>query len=93
MSKFNGGKCYSQGKRLKNYIRKKYNYICQICGEYGYQVDHINPWRVSYDSTLSNLRLLCRKCNIETRRERFDLRPRMEDYFDYLENELVKELK
>lgn len=65
---FAGGKSYHQGQRLKEWIRERDNYTCQLCGKEGYIVDHILPWKVSHDSTISNLRVLCHSCNLKTRR-------------------------
>ena len=85
---FAGGACYHQGQDLKQFIRDRDNYTCQICGEYGDQVDHIAPWRVSHDSTITNLRVLCLKCNLTTRRERIDAAPDYDEFIAEIELEL-----
>ena len=66
-SRQRGDSCYRQSEELKEFVRKRDNYTCQLCGEPGWQVDHIIPWAVSHDSTLANLRTLCRACNTATR--------------------------
>ena len=65
---FRGGRYYRQSEELKDFIRRRDDYTCQICGKPGYDVDHIEPWYISHDSTPTNLRVLCHKCNIATRR-------------------------
>ena len=87
-SKQRGGKAYRQHQTLKNAIRERDNYTCQLCGEYGDQVDHIIPYAVSHDSTLSNLRVLCRRCNLATRRQQYNARLPLADYYAKLEAEL-----
>ena len=87
-SKLRGGKTYRQHQTLKEAVRKRDNYTCQICGEYGDQVDHIIPYAVSHDSTLSNLRVLCRRCNLATRRQQYNARLPLADYYAKLEAEL-----
>lgn len=87
-----GGKCYRQSTGLKNQIRRRDNYTCQICGEYGDQVDHTSPFVISRDSTIPNLRVLCRSCNLATRRQRYDANPidTLNKWYSYLETELAK---
>lgn len=88
-SKRTGGNAYRQHTTLKNFIRERDHYTCQICGEYGDQVDHIIPYAISHDSHISNLRVLCRKCNIVTRRKRKAALPYPE-WIARIENELVQ---
>lgn len=85
----NGGRCYHQSQNIKIFIRERDNYTCRICGEYGDQVDHIIPWGISHDSTISNLRTLCRKCNLATRRERCDARPSYDEWIEGIRRELA----
>lgn len=59
---------YRQQHRYKDHIRKRDNYTCQLCGRPGYDVGHIKPFDISYDSTPSNLRVLCHPCNLRGRR-------------------------
>jgi len=59
---------------VKQQVRERDHYTCQICGEWGNVVDHINPLRISHDSSLENLRVLCQYCNIITRMKRRDAR-------------------
>lgn len=93
--KLTGGKWYSQHIKVKQFIRERDNYTCQLCGAEGWQVDHIVPYAVSHDSTLSNLRVVCRSCNYKTRRKpKFTLQFGKirqipgEQYSAYLEAEL-----
>ena len=53
---------------LRDYIMKRDNYTCQICGKYmpdgvGLQIDHIIPISKGGKSIKSNLQVLCSKCN------------------------------
>jgi len=64
-----GGRNYRQHTGLKEQVRRKFNYTCQLCGGPGHDVDHIIPWYISHDSTLANLRVLCHKCNMSLRRK------------------------
>lgn len=75
---------------LKKQIRERDNYTCQICGQEGYPVDHIIPWRISHDNSPNNLRTLCRKCNLERRQQRRDARLPLKEYYKYIEAELEK---
>ena len=92
-SKQTGGRAYRQHTTLKETVRKKFNYTCQLCGQPGREVDHIIPYNVSHDSSLSNLRVLCKACNLSIRRQRRDANPfkTMDDYYAYLQFELDKE--
>jgi len=44
-------------------IRKRDNYTCQHCGNPGYDVHHIIPWRLTHNDNPSNLVTLCRSCH------------------------------
>ena len=90
-SKQRGGKCYRQSQSLKETLRKRFNFTCQICGQWGKTIDHIIPWAVSHDSSIANLRVLCNACNLKLRRVRRDANPHktIADYYAYLERELA----
>ncbi len=60
---------YRQNLKYKNMIRDRDNHTCQLCGAPGDTVDHIVPFAVSHDSSPTNLRVLCRSCNLATRRK------------------------
>lgn len=55
-------------KELRNKVIIRDNYTCQSCGKYmpdevGLQVDHIVPVSKGGKTVLSNLQVLCSKCN------------------------------
>lgn len=55
-------------KELKDQIKKRDNYTCQLCGKYmpdevGLHIDHIIPVSKGGKSIPSNLQVLCSKCN------------------------------
>ena len=55
-------------KALKDQIKRRDNYTCQICGKYmpdevGLHIDHIIPVSKGGKSIPSNLQVLCSKCN------------------------------
>lgn len=55
-------------KKLKDYIKERDNFTCQICGKYmpdevGLQIDHIIPIAKGGKTVPENLRVLCSKCN------------------------------
>lgn len=82
---------FRQQKRYKDEIRWRDKYKCQICGGPGYDVDHIVPFHISQDSSPSNLRVLCHKCNLIARQNpRANPFETMEDWYKYLEAELGK---
>lgn len=69
---YNGYKSVDQRKvltkELKETIKKRDNYTCQICGKYmpdevGLHIDHIIPINKGGKSIPSNLQVLCSKCN------------------------------
>jgi len=90
---FTGGKAYRQKTALKIHVRERDGYTCQLCGGYGDQVDHIIPHAISGDSTLSNLRVLCRPCNLSTRRERKDAALPYDEWIAWIESELAVSLQ
>ncbi len=54
--------------QLKEQIKRRDNYTCQICGKYmpdgvGLHIDHIIPVAKGGKSIPSNLQVLCSKCN------------------------------
>ena len=55
-------------KELREYVKKRDKYTCQICGKYmpdevGLHIDHIIPVSKGGKSIPQNLRVLCSKCN------------------------------
>lgn len=55
-------------RKLREKIMQRDNYTCQICGKYmpdevGLQIDHITPISKGGKTVVSNLRVLCSKCN------------------------------
>lgn len=53
---------------LRDTIKKRDNYTCQICGktmydEVGLHIDHIQPISKGGKTIMSNLQVLCSKCN------------------------------
>lgn len=61
---------YLEGKRYKNYlgVRKRDNYICQLCGKYGNAVHHIDYNKLNCNP--NNLITLCRSCHTKTNHNR-----------------------
>ena len=54
---------------LKRQVKIRDNYTCQCCGKYmpdevGLHIDHITPVSRGGKSILSNLQVLCDKCNL-----------------------------
>lgn len=52
-------------EELEDQIRQRDNHTCQICGLPGEDVDHIVPLEISHNNDPSNLRVLCRVCNLQ----------------------------
>ena len=55
-------------KQLRKMVMERDNYTCQCCGKYmpdevGLQIDHIIPINKGGKTILSNLQVLCSKCN------------------------------
>ena len=90
LGKKTGGDWYSQHINVKQFIRERDNYTCQLCGEEGWIVDHIIPYAVSHDSTISNLRVLCHACNLATRRPRKDTSPALIEWEANIRDELAQ---
>ena len=91
-SKLRGGTAYRQKSYVKEYIKDRDNRTCQLCGATEaegarLEADHIIPWSVSHDSTLSNYRTLCTHCNRYTRRNYKRALPE-EEYNQWLMREL-----
>jgi len=88
------GLTFAQQTAYKERIRERDNYICQICGKPGYDVDHIIPFYLSHDSTEANLRVLCHPCNLINRRKTLPSGKHSQipdaDYGAYLRAELAK---
>lgn len=64
--------CKNQRKLMTKALRKEImlrdNYTCQICGKYmpdevGLHIDHIIPVSKGGKTIVSNLQVLCSKCN------------------------------
>jgi len=85
------GLTFRQQTEYKETIRRRDSYTCQKCGASGYDVDHIIPWHISKDSSPSNLRTLCHRCNIEDRElvlpEGSMQRLPLDDWWDYIKTE------
>jgi len=83
----------SNQKAYKDAIRERDNFTCQICGSPGYDVDHIIPFYLSHDSSPSNLRVLCHRCNLIGRRYTLPKgrmrRIPVDEYEDYIRRELA----
>ena len=85
-----GGKNYRQHSPLKEFVKARDNYTCQLCGsQERLEVDHIIPFAISHDSTLPNLRTLCVTCNRATRRKRKDARLSHDEYMAWLRHEIA----
>lgn len=72
-AKSSGGR-YFQGK-TRDYILKRDNYTCQICGEYipdgvGLDIDHIIEYEEGGTTTINNGQTLCHACNIKKHHSR-----------------------
>lgn len=55
-------------RELRERVMKRDNYTCRLCGKYmpdevGLQVDHILPISKGGKTVMSNLQVLCSKCN------------------------------
>lgn len=90
-SRTKGGQAYRQKTSLKRIVMERDNYTCYLCGRPAQEVDHVIPWAISHNSTLSNLRAICIKCNRATRRQRKDANPfkTIDDWYDYIRRELA----
>lgn len=56
-------------QELRNKIKERDNYTCQICGKYmpdevGLHIDHIVPISKGGKTVEQNLQVLCDKCNL-----------------------------
>lgn len=89
VGKCRGGKARRMNQRVKGLIRLRDNFTCQICGEWGKEVDHIKPYADGGRSVPKNLRVLCVKCNRATRRPQYNARLPLNEYYQALERELV----
>jgi hypothetical protein len=72
--KSNNVKTYSQPRSISpskvHAVYKKANSACENCGSnFDLQIDHIIPVAVNGDNQLSNLRILCRQCNLRRNTE------------------------
>jgi 5-methylcytosine-specific restriction endonuclease McrA len=80
---------YKERSAYRQSVLDRDEHICQVCGAPATEVDHIVPWSISHDSSLSNLRAICIKCNRARRRPRKDARLPWDEWCQWLENELV----
>lgn len=68
---YSGGESYRQRRLFRNLLQRKIferdNYTCQMCGQYGgdLQVDHIQSWSDFIDRRfdIDNCRTLCTHCH------------------------------
>ena len=92
-SKVRGGTAYRQGQAVKDLIKWRDNYTCQLCGrqypDVDIEVDHIIPHRAGGLSTFENMRVLCVKCNRIIRRDKRARLP-LPDYYVMLGEELER---
>ena len=51
-------------RKLREIVIRRDGGTCQLCGMEGNHVDHVIPRRLGGDDSLSNLQLLCSKCNL-----------------------------
>ena len=90
-SKIRGGTAYRQGQAVKDLVKWRDNFTCQLCGkqspDVSIEVDHIIPYREGGLSTFENMRVLCMKCNRITRRPQRARLP-LPEYYESLEREL-----
>ena len=75
-------------KHFKDHIRRRDNYTCQLCGEPGYEVDHIAPYAISGETKPETSRVLCVKCNRATRLPRKDALLPLAEFYAQIEAEL-----
>jgi len=80
--------CYHQRKGYNHRIMDRDNHTCQVCGSEAQEVDHIIPWATSHDSSPTNLRAICIKCNRKLRRPRKDACLPLDDWASKIEAEL-----
>jgi hypothetical protein len=60
--------CFAQSRYISQTIKKvvysRDGGVCQCCGSYDYlEYDHITPYSCGGSNDVSNIQLLCRKCN------------------------------
>ena len=89
--RYNGGKAYRQPIGFKQMVRERDDYTCQLCGESGYEVDHIIPYAISGETRPETSCVLCVKCNRAVRLPRKDANPfrTLEEWYQYLQSELI----
>ena len=70
--------------KLAMKIRERDDYECQVCGDYGYEVDHIVP--IQHGGAMwdwDNLQCICQGCHIEkTRKEVRNFARGGEEWYD-----------
>ena len=89
-SKVRGGTAYRQGQAVKDLVKWRDNYTCQLCGrqypDVPIEVDHIIPHAKGGLSIFENMRVLCVDCNRATRRPKQAPLP-LNEYYEALEME------
>ena len=87
-SRLQGGRAYRQSQGFKEHIRRRDNYTCQYCGEYGYIIDHIIPFSISGETKPAGVQISCHKCNLARRLARRDSNLPLEKWYAALESQL-----
>ena len=68
---------------VRKYVLQRNNYQCQSCGkkqtEAKLNIDHIIPLATGGSNDISNLQVLCERCN---QKKKHHYNPRFKRYFD-----------
>lgn len=54
-------------RRTRQLVFQRDGHQCALCGGYGNDIDHLRPVSAGGTDALYNLRVLCRKCNLDRR--------------------------